>query len=82
MIIHINVFQKFSSVSGLKVKLEELTARLVFSPQQIRKLRRELEASQDKVANLTNQLSANVCTEVPNTSSAAHMQQFSEPAAF
>uniref|UniRef100_A0A1A8FYV8 Neuron navigator 1 n=1 Tax=Nothobranchius korthausae TaxID=1143690 RepID=A0A1A8FYV8_9TELE len=29
--------------------------------EQIRKLRRELESSQDKVANLTVQLSANVC---------------------
>lgn len=33
-----------------------------FSQQQIRKLRRELESSQEKVANLTCQLSANVCT--------------------
>lgn len=31
-----------------------------FCPQQIRKLRRELESSQEKVANLTMQLSANV----------------------
>lgn len=30
------------------------------SPQQIRKLRRELESSQEKVATLTSQLSANV----------------------
>lgn len=29
--------------------------------QQIRKLRRELESSQDKVSNLTSQLTANVC---------------------
>lgn len=32
----------------------------VLSPQQIRKLRRELESSQEKVATLTSQLSANV----------------------
>lgn len=34
----------------------------LFSSQQIRKLRRELESSQDKVSNLTTQLTANVCT--------------------
>ena len=37
-------------------------ALVLFSLQQIRKLRRELENSQEKVANLTNQLSANVRT--------------------
>lgn len=31
-----------------------------FCSQQIRKLKRELESSQEKVANLTMQLSANV----------------------
>lgn len=35
----------------------------LFSPQQIRKLRRELESSQEKVSNLTTQLTANVCTQ-------------------
>lgn len=34
---------------------------VTFFLQQIRKLRRELESSQDKVSNLTTQLSANVC---------------------
>uniref|UniRef100_A0A3B5MAR2 Neuron navigator 1 n=1 Tax=Xiphophorus couchianus TaxID=32473 RepID=A0A3B5MAR2_9TELE len=34
-----------------------------FFLQQIRKLRRELESSQEKVADLTMQLSANVCTD-------------------
>lgn len=33
-----------------------------FSSQQIRKLRRELESSQEKVSNLTTQLTANVCS--------------------
>lgn len=32
----------------------------LFPSQQIRKLRRELESSQEKVATLTSQLSANV----------------------
>lgn len=35
----------------------------LFSSQQIRKLRRELESSQEKVSNLTTQLTANVCTQ-------------------
>lgn len=61
-----------SSVSGLVAETEELTARLYLSSQQIRKLRRELEASQDKVANLTSQLSANVCTDMFQTP-AAHL---------
>lgn len=34
--------------------------RVTFCPQQIRKLRYELESSQEKVADLTMQLSANV----------------------
>lgn len=38
-----------------------LLAYVKFCPQQIRKLRRELESSQEKVADLTMQLSANVC---------------------
>ncbi len=37
---------------------------LSICPQQIRKLRRELESSQEKVADLTMQLSANVCMTV------------------
>ena len=45
---------------------------VLFSSQQIRKLRRELESSQEKVANLTNQLSANVCTP-PLTSPTVHL---------
>lgn len=49
------------------METEELTAETSLSSQQIRKLRRELEVSQDKVANLTNQLSANVCTETFQT---------------
>ena len=49
-----------------------------FSSQQIRKLRRELESSQEKVANLTNQLSANVCTPplTPPTVHTAVQQPF------
>lgn len=39
--------------------LTPLTPSALFS-QQIRKLRRELESSQEKVATLTSQLSANV----------------------
>uniref|UniRef100_A0A3B3VE39 Neuron navigator 1 n=1 Tax=Poecilia latipinna TaxID=48699 RepID=A0A3B3VE39_9TELE len=35
----------------------------IFFLQQIRKLRRELESSQEKVADLTMQLSANVCAD-------------------
>lgn len=37
-----------------------LLTSFTLSPQQIRKLRRELESSQEKVATLTSQLSANV----------------------
>lgn len=44
---------------GAGERLAPLTPSAL-SPQQIRKLRRELESSQEKVATLTSQLSANV----------------------
>lgn len=40
-------------------------AYFLICPQQIRKLRRELESSQEKVADLTMQLNSNVCMIPP-----------------
>ncbi|NXK11549.1 NAV1 protein, partial [Herpetotheres cachinnans] len=57
--VHGSVLSLASSASSTySSQLAPLTASAL-SPQQIRKLRRELESSQEKVATLTSQLSAN-----------------------
>jgi len=48
-------------VRGFVYNTVRTGAYFSMGPQQIRKLRRELESSQEKVADLTMQLSANVC---------------------
>lgn len=50
---------------SLEAKKDAFTSIFFSSNQQIRKLRRELDASQEKVATLTSQLTANV-SRLPN----------------
>ncbi|XP_021097967.1 neuron navigator 1 isoform X6 [Heterocephalus glaber] len=61
-IVHGSVLSLASSASSTYSSAEERMQSefvFLFLPQQIRKLRRELESSQEKVATLTSQLSAN-----------------------
>ncbi|XP_021097971.1 neuron navigator 1 isoform X9 [Heterocephalus glaber] len=60
--VHGSVLSLASSASSTYSSAEERMQSefvFLFLPQQIRKLRRELESSQEKVATLTSQLSAN-----------------------
>lgn len=52
-----------SNFSLSNLPLPSVACLSLFLSQQIRKLRRELESSQEKVATLTSQLSANVSTQ-------------------
>lgn len=65
---HLNLLFSFEQESNLCV-----THIFMLLFVQIRKLRRELEASQEKVSTLTTQLSANV-----RTHTALHVQEFTQ----